>query len=80
MIDVSARIRHWMREFQEHGTNDVVPSDIAQTIAERGDVMLFGSKKKGEQTALIETLAQGIALLSRCPGGVTFMGEHYESE
>lgn len=76
---LSARIHHWMEHFRTHGTGDIDASAIAQTIGERGDVMLYGSKRKGEQVALIEQLAQGVAILSRCPGGVTFMGEHYES-
>jgi hypothetical protein len=61
------------------------PSNVAETIggyvddfASRGDVLLFGSGKKGEVAELVNKLVDAIAVLSFVPGGVTLFGEHFE--
>lgn len=51
-----------------------------QTIAEKGDVLQFGSKKKGAAAEVFNQLAKGIAALSFAPGGVTFLGDHWETK
>ena len=51
---------------------------LAQTIGEKGDVILFKSSKKGETAKAFNALARAIAILSMMPGGVTVFGVHYE--
>lgn len=50
------------------------------TIAHKGDTILFKSKKKGETAEGFNRLAEGIACLSFCPGGVTAFGSHFEAK
>lgn len=57
-----------------------IAHESAQIIAEKGDVILYKSKKKGETAAAFNSLARGLAALSFCPGGVTFLGDHYENQ
>ena len=54
-------------------------SKFAQTLGEKGDVLLFGSKKKGEAADLFNKTAKAIAVLSYLSGGITIFGGHYES-
>jgi len=51
----------------------------ADTIAERADNLLYRGKKPGEAAALFNQLADGLAVLAFCPGGVRFAGERYEA-
>ena len=48
-------------------------------VAEHGDVILFRGKKKGESATAFNHLAEGIACLSFCPGGVKIFGGHWEA-
>jgi hypothetical protein len=50
--------------------------ELADIVASKGDVIQF--KVKGETAKAFNALAEGLAILSFCPGGVTFMGDHYE--
>lgn len=52
----------------------------AQIVAEKGDVILFRSKKKGETAAAFNALARGVAALSFAVGGVTLFGLHFEAK
>jgi hypothetical protein len=54
--------------------------ECSQVIAEKGDIILFRSNKKGETAAAFNTLAEGVAILSFVPGGVKFLGRHWENE
>ena len=54
-------------------------SDVCQMIAEHGDLILFKSKKQGESAKAFNALARGVAILSYVPGGVTFLGDHWET-
>ena len=50
-------------------------TDISQLIAEKGDQLMY----RGPQTAeVFNALAEGIATLAFCPGGVTLFGLHFE--
>jgi hypothetical protein len=50
-----------------------------QTVASKGDVIQFRSKKKGETAEAFNRLAEGIALLAFCPGGVKAFGMHFQA-
>lgn len=49
------------------------------TIAHRGDIILYKSPKRGETAEAFNRLAEGIACLSFAPGGVTVLGLHFET-
>jgi hypothetical protein len=53
---------------------------IAWEIAEHGDIILYKSDKKGESARVVNELVEGLAVLSFCPGGVRFMGLHFEAK
>lgn len=52
----------------------------AQVVAEKGDVILYRSKKKGESAAAFNALAEGVACLSFVPGGADVFGLHFETK
>jgi len=54
--------------------------ECSQVIAEKGDIILFKSKKKGETAEAFNRLAEGIACLSFMPGGVDTFGLHFETK
>jgi hypothetical protein len=50
---------------------------LAWDIAEQGDTLLY--RVKGKSAEMINKLVEGLAILSFCPGGVTFLGIHFEA-
>ena len=54
--------------------------ECAHIVAEKGDILQYRGKKPGETAAAFNALAEGLAILSFCPGGVTFLGEHWENK
>lgn len=46
-------------------------------IAERGDVLMFGSKSRGKCAEVFNALAEGIACAAYLPGGMDFAGRHW---
>ena len=54
--------------------------EFSQVLAERADVMLFGGGKKGEAADMFNKTCFAVACLSFTPGGIDFMGQHYESK
>lgn len=44
-----------------------------------GEALLFRSKKPGESAALFDHVAESIALIAFCPGGVSIFGLHFEA-
>ena len=67
---------------QDQAWSEIQPklAVCGQMIAEHGDNILFRSVKKGETAAAFNALAEGIAILSFAPGGITFMGDHWENK
>ena len=55
-------------------------TSFSSTLGERGDVLLFGGKKKGEQAELFNKTAFAIAVMSFVPGGISLFGEHWETK
>jgi hypothetical protein len=49
-------------------------------LAEKGDVLMFGSKKKGEAADLFNGLAHALACMAFLPGGVVAFGQHWEAK
>lgn len=52
---------------------------FADTLAEKGDILLFRGGKKGEAGKLFASLVRSIAVMAFVPGGVTTFGQHYEA-
>ena len=52
----------------------------AEVIANRGDIILFKSQKRGETAAAFNVLAQALAALSFMPGGVKAFRQHWETK
>jgi hypothetical protein len=53
--------------------------ELATLIGEHGDDLLFRSKKPGASADVFNRVAEGIALLSFCPGGIDLFGRHWEA-
>lgn len=65
-------IRNWSVYNRIHEAQNCVDE-----VASKGDILQFGSKKKGETARAFNRLARGLALLAYQPGGVDFAGEHW---
>lgn len=52
--------------------------ECSQVIAEKGDIILYKSAKKGESAKAFNCLAEGVACLAFVPGGVDVFGVHFE--
>lgn len=52
---------------------------ISELLGEKGHLLMFRGKKRGETAEVFNQLARGLAILSFVPGGVTFLGEHWIS-
>jgi len=81
-IALSASVPLWIETFIQEGYTFEYLQSIAkeslQIVAEKGDLILFKSKKKGESAKAFNALAKGIAVLAFMPGGVTLFGLHFE--
>lgn len=61
-------------------TDDMTRAQEASNLlGEKGDVLLFGSKREGETAHIANELAFSIAVLSFCPGGVRTFGQHFDA-
>jgi hypothetical protein len=81
-ITLSAAVPLWIMKLQERPWEEIQKRlpQLSQTITEKGDIILFKSKKKGESAAAFNALAEGIAALSFAPGGITIFGQHWETK
>lgn len=75
-ISVPLYIEKWKNSSPEQRVERA--RECAQIVAEKGDVILFRTNKKGDSAKAFNALAEGIALLSFAPGGVTIFGLHFE--
>jgi hypothetical protein len=53
---------------------------LAWDIAECGDILIYKSDKKGETANMMNKLVEGLTILVFQPGGITFLGVHFEVE
>ena len=83
-VTLSAAVPLWILKIQnECWTPEYRHERIAicgETVAFKGDIILFRGRKPGETAEAFNRLAEGIALLSFAPGGVTTFGMHFESK
>jgi len=80
-LTLQAAVPMWIETLKRRPFDDVMRRAAAagQVIAERGDVILYKSKKKGQTAAAFNSLAEGIACLAFARGGVRFLGLHFEA-
>lgn len=82
-IALSAAVPLWVAEMRASGgPTDKDREDargLTDDLAARGDVLLYGSKRKGEAAALFNRLAHAVAVLSFSPGGIRLFGEHWDA-
>lgn len=54
---------------------------ILESVCYKGDLLLYGSKKKGETAQLFNDLAEGLAWLALiAKDGVSFGDQHWDAE
>lgn len=73
--------RFWRAEYREQKAHEL-GEELAASQALVADDNPEGRAGKGEQgdvAAGFNLLAQGLALLAYCPGGVVFAGQHWEA-
>lgn len=55
-------------------------SEVATLLGEKGDLLMYGSPKKGEVAEIFNRVARTIALMSIIvQGGITVFGRHFEN-
>lgn len=83
-ISLGAAVPLWIERIIDEGwTWPRVATEAqaaGQIVAEKGDVILYKSKKAGETAGAFNALAKGIACLAFAPGGVTVFGQHWEAD
>lgn len=89
-ISLQAAVPLWIMRFQEQAQHlpqsamwDLLidrAKECSKVIAEKGDNILFRSEKKGETADAFNHLAEGIACLSFCPGGVKIFQDRYQAQ
>jgi len=51
---------------------------LIDMIASHGDDILFKSRREGDTAKAFNALAESLAFMAFVPGGVTFLGDHWE--
>lgn len=79
-ISLDAAVPLWIAQLQLQPWAYVQEraKECGQHVAEHGDVIMF--KEKGKTGSAFNRLAEGLAALSFCPGGVKFLDRHWESK
>jgi len=74
-------IQQWIERGKpkQEDFEELEAKNISKLLGEKGDVLLFGSKKKGEVARVFNELAEAIAILSFLPGGIRIFGAHWET-
>lgn len=78
------RMRHWFPREREHRAHALVETlaftQGSAAMVDR-DAMLSSKKHNpGEMAAAFNVLAEGLACLAYCPGGIVFAGNHWEAK
>lgn len=85
-ISLEAAVPLWVHIVRDHGREAwearllEVCGVWSQSLAEKGDVLLFGSKQKGQAGELFNMLAEALAHMAFLPGGVKVFGNHWEAK
>lgn len=80
MLEVAVPL--WIHELRSLHPDDRVAlaHELADTVASRGDILQFRSKKPGGTADVFNATARGLAALAYQPGGVKFCGIHWEAK
>jgi hypothetical protein len=78
---ISAAVYLWANKLRSVPLETLLKraSELSQIVAEKGDVLQFRGGRKGETAHAFNALAEGLAIMSFMPGGVTFLGDHYKN-
>jgi hypothetical protein len=71
-----------LNEFKKTGPNEEdfqKARELSDILGEKVDILLYGSKKRGEVADLFNRVASAIAVLAFLPGGITIFGQHWEN-
>jgi hypothetical protein len=86
-MTLSAAVPLWIDRLKLRPLAEVLERarECGQFIAEHGDIILYKSspaevRKFGGTAEAFNRLAEGLAALSFCPGGVRFMELHFEAK
>jgi hypothetical protein len=80
-LEVAVPLR--IMQYRALGVTEIADKEreaLVEMIAAHGDDIIYASKKKGGTADAFNALARALALLSFAPGGVTFLGLHWESK
>lgn len=82
LVSLEAAVPLWIDRLSKQSWAHVMERSRAcgDVVAEKGDIIQFRSKKKGESAAAFNALAEGIACLAFARGGVRFAGLHFEAK
>ena len=75
------RMRFWRWEYRQQVAalcQEVISHH--QGIAAICDTEARGTARKGDLALCFNAMAQGLALLAFCPGGIVFAGHHWEAQ
>lgn len=84
-ISLSAAVPIWIHKVRQNGRvawearMADKSAEWSQALAERGDRLLYRSKKAGETAELFNILAECLAHMAFVPGGVKSFGSHWEA-
>ncbi len=79
-ITLMAAVPLWIERLAHKNYDEILARarECGQIVAEKGDIIQFKSKKRGETAAAFNALAEGLACLAFTVGGVRFMDLHFE--
>jgi hypothetical protein len=75
------RVQHWRPVYREQRAHEIgAEIGASQALVADGNVEGRVAKAdRGKVAAGFNLIAEGLALLAFCPGGVTFAGHHWEA-
>lgn len=78
-ISLDAAVPFWIEYWRHRSLSERQhrAQQCAQIVAEKGDIIMYRSGRKGETSKAFTALAEGIAISSMGPGGITFMGRKW---
>lgn len=82
-IALSAAVPLWIAEIRRKGGPDAEDMEacrrFSDELAEHGDLLQYRGGRPGQTADLFNNFAYCLAVMSFCPGGVRFAGNHWES-
>jgi hypothetical protein len=85
-LDIALSVAIPLRVYDIYERGQITKEEIeaarafGKTLAAKGDVLLYGSKKKGEVADLFNRLAESMAIMAFAPGGVPFGEQTFDAQ